>query len=153
MQAASARRPNLLQFVALLDRELQLVLRVVQLLPPLLGLALACLSDRIISTHDRSAELGGKPLALGTQLLRRRLRGSRKHVGLGCKARLASCGCGLYLRGCQLVEELLPLELALPPRRERVLHEHLGLQRALLQLLHRASRGALAAQALAIGSS
>ena len=66
---------------------------------------------------------------------------------------MASCGCGLHLRGCQLVEELLPLELALPPRRERVLHEHLGLQRTLLQLLHRASRGALAAQALAIGSS
>tara|TARA_B100000795_G_scaffold63800_1_gene43033 strand:- start:201 stop:329 length:129 start_codon:yes stop_codon:yes gene_type:complete len=42
VQAASARRPNLLQRVALLGRELQLVLRVVQLLPPLLGLALAC---------------------------------------------------------------------------------------------------------------
>jgi hypothetical protein len=42
VQAASTRRPNLLQFVALLERELQLVLRVVQLLPPLLGLALAC---------------------------------------------------------------------------------------------------------------
>ena len=45
MQAAGAWRPNLLhllQLVALPERELQFVLRVVQLLPPLLGLALAC---------------------------------------------------------------------------------------------------------------
>eukprot|EP00964_Phaeocystis_antarctica_P048923 scaffold28336_cov69-Phaeocystis_antarctica.AAC.10 len=103
-------------------------------------------------------------LGLLTRPLRQRARPQRRARWQAARARHSAAPpsparrertrrSGLHLRGCQLVEELLPLELALPPRRERVLHEHLGLQRTLLQLLHRASRGALAAQALAIGSS